>query len=86
MLTAPTGSITHQLQGLPEWIQEIAADYGTIFEKYGKLQFEMKYSLELVIPPVLTAEEQAKKRAEAVEHENNCALYKDPQQSELNLM
>ncbi|CAL2048068.1 unnamed protein product [Caenorhabditis brenneri] len=81
MLTAPTGSITHQLQGLPEWTQEIAADYGTIFEKYGKLQLEVEYSLELVTPPVLTAEEQVKKRAEAVEHENNCALYKDPQQS-----
>ncbi|CAL2034294.1 unnamed protein product [Caenorhabditis brenneri] len=84
ILTAPTGSITHQLQGLPEWTQEIAADYGAIFEKYGKLQLEVEYSLELVTPPVLTAEEQAKKRAEAVEHENNCALYKDPQQSILS--
>ncbi|EGT51289.1 hypothetical protein CAEBREN_16153 [Caenorhabditis brenneri] len=72
MLTAPTGSITHQLQGLLECTQEIAANYGTIFEKYGKLQLEVEYSLELVIPLVLTAEEQVKKRAEAVEHENNC--------------
>ncbi|EGT48559.1 hypothetical protein CAEBREN_04624 [Caenorhabditis brenneri] len=81
ILTAPTGSIIHRLEGLPEWTQEIDGDYGAIFEDYGKLQFEMEYSLELVIPSVLTAEEQVKKRAEAVEHENNCALYKDPQQS-----